>query len=250
MKPAILRSPVLVVAIFILTSMTNATLKTTPPTTQHQFNDFFTKRSLVISSITELETKFKTKFNFFQKFKINLAKNKFARQLKNEHLLDGCDTIKLKNGEEIIAIVNEVNPGEIRYKKCDNKTGPTYAVKRSDISMIVYANSSKDYFGNEKPAGANNAEIVNAEIAKMDPYAIAGFAALLGGIVALVAGAPILSLLIPIGIVLGFVGKSRIKKSNGKLKGNGLAIAAISGGLVIILLLGIALIALASGDWW
>jgi hypothetical protein len=242
MKPAIFRSPVLIVAIFILTSMTNATIKTTPPKTQHPFNDFFTKRSFVISSITELETKFKTKFNFFQRLKIQQVQKKFARQLKNDHLLDGCDTIKLKNGEEISAIVSEVNPGEVKYKKCDNKTGPTYAVKRSNISMITYANGSKDYFGNEKPAGINNDDIINSEIAQTDPIAIASIASLIVGVGGMLLSAPILAILIPVGVVLGFVSRNRIKNSKGKLKGNSLALAAIIGGFIAIALVALGLI--------
>jgi hypothetical protein len=241
MKPAIFRSPFFVAAIIILTSMTNATIKTNPPTKQHQFNNFFTKRSFVISSITELETKYKTKFNFFQKIKIQQAKKKFARQLNNEHLLDGCDTIKLKNGEEITAIVSEVNPGEIKYKKCDNKTGPTYAVKRADISMITYANGSKDYFGNEKPAG-NSDDIVNSEIAKTDPLAIASIASVTVGILGMLFSAPVLAILIPVGVVLGFVSRNRIKNSKGKLKGNSLALAAIIGGFIAIALAVLALL--------
>jgi hypothetical protein len=245
MKPATVRSPVLVIAIIILTSMTNATIKTTPAT-QRRFNEFFTKRSFVFSSVHELETKYQTKFNFFQKLKIQHAKKKFTRELNAQHLLDGCDTIKLKNGEEIIAVVSEVNPGEIKYKKCDNKTGPTYAVKRSDISMITYANGSKDYFGNEKPVGENNDDVVNSDIAKTDPVAIAAIASVVVGVLGMLLSAPVLAILIPVGVVLGFVSKNRIKNSKGKLKGNSLALSAIIGGFIVIGLLAIGLIILAT----
>jgi hypothetical protein len=233
----------------LLTSMTSSTVKINNPKTQKAFNDFFVKRSFLYTSLTELENNYKTKFNFFQRLKINLAKRKISRQLRQENLLDGCDTIKLKSGEEINAIVSEIGTTEVKYKKCDNKTGPTYSIKKSDILSVTYANGSKDFFGNEKPASENNDTIVNSADAATDPLAIASVAAVAGGILlAFAFGAPAFFLLIPIGIVLGFVSRSRIKKSNGKLKGNGLAGAGIITGFIFIALMIIAIIAY-TGSW-
>jgi len=229
--------------------MTSSTIKIINPKTQKAFNEFFVKRAFLYTSLTELEITNKTKFNFFQRLKINHAKKQISRQLKQENLLDGCDTIKLKSGEEINAIVSEIGTTEIKYKKCDNKTGPTYSIKKSDILMVTYANGSKDFFGNEKPPSENNAVIVNSADAKTDPLAITSVAAVIGGILLTYAfAASFFLILIPIGIVLGFVSRSRIKKSNGKLKGNGLAGAGIITGFVFIALMIIAIIAY-TGSW-
>ena len=56
------------------------------------------------------------------------------------------DVITLKNGEDIQAIVQEINEVDIKYKKFDNPNGPNYTLKKSEILMIRYANGSKDVF--------------------------------------------------------------------------------------------------------
>ena len=56
------------------------------------------------------------------------------------------DVIKLKNGENIQALVLEIGEVEIKYKKPDNPDEPNYTLKKSEILMIIYANGSKDVF--------------------------------------------------------------------------------------------------------
>lgn len=54
------------------------------------------------------------------------------------------DIIIKKNGEEITAKVMEIGTSEIKYKKPGNAEGPLYAIPRSDVFMIKYADGSKD----------------------------------------------------------------------------------------------------------
>ena len=56
------------------------------------------------------------------------------------------DIITLKNGEDIQALVQEIGEVDVKYKKFDNPNGPNYALKKSDILIIRYANGSKDIF--------------------------------------------------------------------------------------------------------
>jgi hypothetical protein len=56
------------------------------------------------------------------------------------------DVIILKNGDEIKSIVAEVLPDQIKYKKFENKQGPSYGIEKSKVFMIRYANGSKDVF--------------------------------------------------------------------------------------------------------
>ena len=56
------------------------------------------------------------------------------------------DVVIKRNGDEIEAKVLEIGINEIKYKKFDNETGPTYTVSKSEIFMIKYANGSKDVF--------------------------------------------------------------------------------------------------------
>jgi len=56
------------------------------------------------------------------------------------------DIITLKNGEEIKAVVTEIELNVIKYKKFDNQTGPAYTVSKADVFMIKYENGTKDVF--------------------------------------------------------------------------------------------------------
>ena len=56
------------------------------------------------------------------------------------------DVITKKNGDEINAKVLEITQSEIKYKKFDNQTGPTFSLSISDIFMIRYENGTKDVF--------------------------------------------------------------------------------------------------------
>ena len=150
-------------------------------------------------------------------------------------MLEECDLITMKNGEEIKAIVTEIGTSEIKYKKCDNKNGPTYSIKKSDIFMIKYANGSKDFFGNEKQSNVNASQEVNSNEAKTDGLAIASIVTGLTGLVLglLISGIAGIALGL-IGIVLGAISISNIKKSKGKLKGKGLATTGIISGIIVI----------------
>ena len=235
MKPTILRTFFFITVLFLLTSMTSSTTIIVKSKKQKDFNEFFAKRSLIMSSINELEIRYNTKFNFIQKLKIKQAKKKISKELQKVNLLAECDTIKLKSGEEIIAVVNEIGVGEIKYKKCDNKTGPTYSIKKSDIASIRYANGSMDYFGNENTAGINKNDEVNSAEAKTDPLAIVSVIAPVAGIIVAILASSVLAgmLVVGVGVVLGFVSINNIKKSKGKLKGSGIAKTGIIIGLVL-----------------
>jgi hypothetical protein len=63
---------------------------------------------------------------------------------------DSCDNIVLRSGEEISGLVSEVGILEVKYKKCDNLSGPVYAIKKGDVFMIKYANGSKDIMPEEE----------------------------------------------------------------------------------------------------
>jgi hypothetical protein len=57
---------------------------------------------------------------------------------------DSCDVIKLKSQEEISAKVLEINTATIRYKKCNNLSGPDYIVSKADVKEITYSNGTKE----------------------------------------------------------------------------------------------------------
>lgn len=65
------------------------------------------------------------------------------------------DVITKKTGEDINAIVTEVNQADIKYKKFDNQNGPTFSLLKSDVVMIRYANGTKDLFGQKETEQTN-----------------------------------------------------------------------------------------------
>ncbi|MCX6294568.1 MAG: toxin-antitoxin system YwqK family antitoxin [Bacteroidetes bacterium] len=71
----------------------------------------------------------------------------------NQPVIEGCDNIVLKNGDEIKGKVTEIGLQEIKYKKCDNLDGPSISILKSDVFMIKYANGTKDIINK---IGSNN----------------------------------------------------------------------------------------------
>jgi len=65
------------------------------------------------------------------------------------------DVITRKSGEDIRSKVYEVTTSEVKYKKFDNQTGPTFTILKSEILMIRYENGSKDVF-NEASSSTNS----------------------------------------------------------------------------------------------
>jgi hypothetical protein len=61
----------------------------------------------------------------------------------------GCDTIIMRNETEIKVKVIEITPTEVKYKYCDNLTGPLYVSYRYEVSYIKYANGKLDSFKDE-----------------------------------------------------------------------------------------------------
>jgi hypothetical protein len=71
------------------------------------------------------------------------------------------DVITKKTSEDILAKVIEVNISEIKYKKFDNPTGPTFTILKADVIMIRYENGTKDIFNENTPVKTTPIEIEN-----------------------------------------------------------------------------------------
>lgn len=60
---------------------------------------------------------------------------------------DSCgDMITLTNGKQILAQVTEINEDIIKYKRCDNLSGPSYSEHRNNIAQIKYVNGVVEHF--------------------------------------------------------------------------------------------------------
>jgi len=87
----------------------------------------------------------------------DIFKNKKINNLKQvkKVLNTDCDIIILKNGQEIQAKVLEVGQTEIKYKNCDNQSGPTFSKNKSEIFMIKYPNGTSTVMEESKSNSSN-----------------------------------------------------------------------------------------------
>jgi hypothetical protein len=143
-------------------------------------------------------------------------------------IFDDCDIIILKTGEEIKCHVSEIGLHEIKYKKCDNPSGPTISVSKSDVFMIKYPNGTKDVIVNVKK---EEEQKISSRPTGTDERVMNGFA-LAGFILSLVSFIGFVS--IYVGFILGIaaiifasIALYQIKRNKEKYKGKGLAIAAL-----------------------
>ena len=131
---------------------------------------------------------------------------------KSALTIENCDVVYFINGATFEAKNIVIDDDYIRYKKCDNPDGPTYEVKKSDVSKIEYANGSTLDF---------KKEINRNEEVKTEPLSIFAFASGGLGILSLLVGSlGGLGILFALGgIIMGFISKKNIKDSKGKLRG-------------------------------
>jgi hypothetical protein len=205
--------------------------------TQKEFNEFFAKRAIANMSINEFELRMDKKLNFLEKISFKKLKRQYTKELRKKNLLDECDIITFKNGEEVKAIVTEVGTSEVKYKKCDNKNGPLYSVKKSEVFMIKYANGSKDFFGNQVATSEDTSKSVDSNEASdnTDAAAVGAFATGLVGLLIGIFASALVGLILGItAIVFAIFADNNIKKSKGKSKGRGLATVGAILGLAMI----------------
>ena len=67
----------------------------------------------------------------------------------NLPLIDGCDTIVLKSGATVLAMINEINLTKILFRNCNSSDETVLFLKKSDVSYINFANGSKQVFDTE-----------------------------------------------------------------------------------------------------
>ena len=65
------------------------------------------------------------------------------------------DTIIFKSGMRVVAKVEEINKGEIKYRKFDNVNGPLIIVDRDDINKIKYINGTTEEIMVTLPPNSN-----------------------------------------------------------------------------------------------
>jgi len=66
---------------------------------------------------------------------------------KKNNPSDTCGDLLFLNDSTRLAVkVTEINEQYIKYKRCDNFTGPQYTVTKNKIAMVLYSNGVKEVF--------------------------------------------------------------------------------------------------------
>ena len=138
---------------------------------------------------------------------------------------EACDTIVSTMGDVIIGKVTYVSEIEIRYKRCGVFNSPAYSIRRSNISVIKYANGTKDKFTASGPVDYR----YSTEEVKTEGLGLAGFIVSLAGLFVLGLPFGILA------IIFGSISLGRINRSPGKYKGRGLALAGLIIGIIDVI---------------
>lgn len=139
-----------------------------------------------------------------------------------------CDTIILKSGSSLIGKVEEIGQSEIKYRKCNNLSGPLISITKSVVSSILYSNGTRDLFGPTDTYIPNqtNSTYNNNSVLKTEGLGLAGF---ISGLIGLFIASIPLGL---IAVIFGSISLSKIKKQSQRYKGKGFAIASIILGIV------------------
>lgn len=185
------------------------------------------KKEIVNSITTSEETK-AAESNFDNSF--SASNNLVDHIINQKKVLENCDIIITKDGDEIEATIIDVGINEIRYKKCGFPDGPDYSIKKEDVFMIKYINGTKDIFKTEN--------FIESQVSSSKPierfFKIngIGLAALIISIVGLFKFQIILGL---ISIILGIVGLINFSDEHRNEKIEAFGILAIIIGFIDII---------------
>jgi len=152
-------------------------------------------------------------------------------------VIEDCDIIILKNGDEIKGKVTEITLTEVKYKKCENQSGPTISISKKEVFMIRYPNGTKDII-NTIPVKEPKTEISHQDspsgAKKMNGLAVAAFVlALFSSIGAVYFGIGIATGILS--VVFASIALYSINRNKEAYRGKGLAIAALILGLLMSL---------------
>lgn len=108
---------------------------------------------------------------------------------------EDCDIVVLRDGTEIKAKVIEINPSQIKYKKCSELNGPELTINKSKVSMVKYSNGTNEVFQLETTITSDNSSKIEKKVKKLSKltllFGILSFIPLYGvgfGVAAIIIG--------------------------------------------------------------
>lgn len=148
-----------------------------------------------------------------------------------------CSTMILVNGREISCFIEEVGTESIKYRKCDNLTGPVYVMAKKDISLIKYPNGTTEFIKVEEIKRGPSSSSSFSRNDSDRRLNVPGFIGFLLSLISLIL--PLNSGIIGevLALILSIVGLVTIGQNPDRFKGKGFAIAGlIISGLTLLLL--------------
>lgn len=76
------------------------------------------------------------------------------------------DTLVFRNGSRVAAVLKEITPVEIRYKKPELADGPDYVIAKEVVERIIYRNGTVEVLATAK------APVAEASVIYVDPLAL------------------------------------------------------------------------------
>ncbi|MFN7911924.1 MAG: hypothetical protein ACK5QC_08855 [Bacteroidota bacterium] len=70
--------------------------------------------------------------------------------------LKAQDTLFLRNSSKVVVKLSEITPTQLKYKRFDNMEGPNYAINKSEVDYVIFANGLKEQFELTSYNNSNN----------------------------------------------------------------------------------------------
>lgn len=155
---------------------------------------------------------------------------------------DSCgDVITLRDGNDITVKVMEISSKFIKYKNCDNLSGPLRVVNADNVFMIKYANGTKEVFKRDEKKevvqnGNSEMPVQKLPVKRINnPEALASFILLCFSFLIIPA---------PVSFVFGLVALGEFKKYPEKYKNKWMALIPVILGCIVLFLILIAMLGL------
>lgn len=219
---------IFLLGVFLLSSIfaTNSTATTLATTTTNPIEQKTSKAE----KKKKRSSKFK-KWNEQRKLIKELFRGEFIiDDLENVHLIEGCETIRFSNGNDMQVEIISMDDQYVSYKPCDGDDSEEERISLQEVSTIHSASGDLMFKGGT--SSKTDSKILTFSIVSI-------VAAFLGALL------PILGIIFGIvSIIYGSLALKKIRLKGGDNTGRGLALGGLIGGIAVTALWTLILIIL------
>ncbi len=196
------------------------------------------KRMVANLSPKDFTTLTGKKLNFFTKLAYKKMRRQFRRELTAAGLQNDFDTLYLADGSIVTGIVLANTPSGIQYKSSSDEESELKKITAAEVKHIAFSKSLT--------AARDDRDVPVEKNATASMWlGIFGFVSIFIPFVNILSFFAIVA-----SLIFGIIGLNKIKKSNGRLRGEGRAITGIVLSGVYLLLVIVVLILIAGLGVW